>query len=344
MFKRKTLFIVGAGAGYDIRMPIGTKLAEVVANKVHIELDDFDRPTSAESARILQYATNGDHSKDQIMVDAGRIIRGGIQLTNSIDDFLHLHQHNSAVVRMGKVAIVKAILEAEKGSRLWIDPSNKYNTLNLTDLSPTWYVQFMRLLCKGVPLKDVESIFKNVSFITFNYDRCIEHFLINALTPLYNITSDKARRLCENINVLHPYGTVGPLPGWRGKGNFVDFGSNKADIGQLADSIRTYTETTDDTAELNAIKQTVGESEVIVFLGFGFHQPNMQMLNPARESSAQVFAMAYGYSENLCKLTCRDIGEHLGMRGRASVPGGIHIRSDLDCPKFFQEFGRQIAS
>ena len=63
MFNRRTLFIVGAGAGYDIGMPIGTKLAEIVAKKVDIELDEFDRPTNRDGGRILKIATKGDSSK-----------------------------------------------------------------------------------------------------------------------------------------------------------------------------------------------------------------------------------------------------------------------------------------
>ena len=181
-----------------------------------------------------------------------------------------------------------------------------------------------------------------MSFITFNYDRCIEHFLINALTPLYNITPEKARKLCENINVLHPYGIVGPLPGWKAKGPPVEFGSSKADISSLADSIRTYTETTHDAAELDAIRQTVAESEVIVFLGSGFHQPNMKMLSPGHEVRAQVFAIVYKCGENLCKLLHEDIGVLLDMGNRANDPGVVRIRSDLDCPNLFQSLAGKL--
>ena len=33
MFNRKTLFIIGAGAGFDIGMPVGRQLAEDIARR-----------------------------------------------------------------------------------------------------------------------------------------------------------------------------------------------------------------------------------------------------------------------------------------------------------------------
>jgi hypothetical protein len=345
MFNRKTVFVVGAGAGFDIGMPIGTKLAEIVADKVNVQTDEFGKHTRRGDANLLSIASGGDRSKLAALQAAGRIIAGGIQLTNSIDDFLHLHQGNSEVVRIGKVAIVRAILESEKASPLFIDPSNIYNRMDLTKLSKTWYVKFMRILSKEVPLKSVDSIFKNVSFITFNYDRCIEHFLINALSPLYGITQDHARKLCESVVMHHAYGSVGSLPGWKSDlGAPVGFGGYNADVSALANSIRTYTETARDQQEIEAIRATVSQAEVMVFLGFGFHQPNMRLLSPGRQVKAQVFAMAYQCSQLQRDLALDDIGGMLQAGTWARDPLNVRIRADLDCPAMFDEFGRLMAS
>ena len=43
----------------------------------------------------------------------------------------------------------------------------------------TWLVKFMYMLGRGVPKENVREIFDNVSFIVFNYDRCVEFFLRN---------------------------------------------------------------------------------------------------------------------------------------------------------------------
>ena len=39
MFNRKTLFVIGAGAGYDIGVPIGRQLAEDIARRTNVALD-----------------------------------------------------------------------------------------------------------------------------------------------------------------------------------------------------------------------------------------------------------------------------------------------------------------
>lgn len=39
MFNRKTLFVIGAGAGFDIDMPVGRNLAEAIYQRTRINLD-----------------------------------------------------------------------------------------------------------------------------------------------------------------------------------------------------------------------------------------------------------------------------------------------------------------
>lgn len=40
MLGRRTLFIIGAGAGFDIQMPMGDKLARWIAEYVKISFED----------------------------------------------------------------------------------------------------------------------------------------------------------------------------------------------------------------------------------------------------------------------------------------------------------------
>jgi hypothetical protein len=72
---------------------------------------------------------------------------------------------------------VKAILEAENKSSLYFNPQS-HQTIAFSDNAETWLVKFMRILSQERRLEDVEKIFDKVSFIVFNYDRCLEHFLV----------------------------------------------------------------------------------------------------------------------------------------------------------------------
>jgi hypothetical protein len=90
------------------------------------------------------------------------------------------HRTNERVNFYGKATIVKAVLEAETKSKLYID-RNKGQKFYADQVRGTWFVKFMYALGRSLPKEDVREIFNNVSFVIFNYDRCIEHFLWHAL-------------------------------------------------------------------------------------------------------------------------------------------------------------------
>ncbi|WP_426533655.1 hypothetical protein [Bradyrhizobium sp. McL0615] len=65
MFNRKTLFIVGAGAGFDIDIPAGRALAEDIARRTTIKLDHgyvgagtADRDLALNFFEMIQRATS----------------------------------------------------------------------------------------------------------------------------------------------------------------------------------------------------------------------------------------------------------------------------------------------
>jgi hypothetical protein len=59
MLGRDTLFIIGAGAGHDIEMPMGEKLATMIADNVNVVIEDHGRTK---------------RSGDDTMIDALRIV------------------------------------------------------------------------------------------------------------------------------------------------------------------------------------------------------------------------------------------------------------------------------
>jgi len=97
----------------------------------------------------------------------------------TIDDFLDLHRDNSNVNLFGKAAIVKTILEAERASKLAFEKVDGRDVFKPEKLANTWFLKFMHMLSRSVP--NAREIFANVAFVIFNYDRCVEHFLYNAL-------------------------------------------------------------------------------------------------------------------------------------------------------------------
>jgi hypothetical protein len=162
-------------------------------------------------------------------------------------------------------------------------------------LANTWFLKFMHMLGRGIPKADARQIFDNVSFIIFNYDRCVEHFLYNALQKLYGIQAAEAADILAECTIIHPYGQVGTylLPA-RG----VPFGASSADYRQLTQQIKTYTEQIAAADVMAEIAAEFHRAECIVFLGFAYHTQNMRLLKPAEPLKVkQVFGTAYGMSD-----------------------------------------------
>ena len=89
------------------------------------------------------------------------------------------------------MAIVKSILEADaEASSTLINRTPKPHVV--ANFENSWIVKFIRVLNRGVPFADRRKLFNNVAFIVFNYDRCLEHFLLHAIRQLYLIAEPEA--------------------------------------------------------------------------------------------------------------------------------------------------------
>lgn len=302
MFRKRTLFVVGAGASAEVGLPVGTELAKIIGNKLDIRFDDFGQRHIGSGDKDL-FGQFHQQYRDEIneYQKACWLIRDGILLSNSIDDFLDVHGNNERVRRVGKASIVKAILEAERSSTLYFDTTNPHNKLNLGPIADTWFTKLMRMLGRGLPLEQVELVFDNIAFIVFNYDRCIEHFLFYALRQLYSISDQRAAEIMGKLRIIHPYGTIGGLP-------FMDsapisFGGGGERLREpylaLSDRIRTYTEQIKDASEVEEIREQVSTAGSIVFLGFAFHDQNLDLLRPKTSQAARnIWGTAYGMSDS----------------------------------------------
>lgn len=268
MFRRQTLFVVGAGASAEFGLPLGTLLARQITNKMDIRFErGFDFVGSGDRRLYEQLINSKRQDADQWQPAAMRI-RDGLPFAQSIDDFLDQRRSDRYINLYGKSAICQAILEAERESKLYFNPSNRDEPFDAVALTDTWLVKFMYMLCRGVPREKVAHIFEHVDFIIFNYDRCIEHFLISALERAYSITQQDAAAIVDELQVLHPYGSVGRL-------GQVSFGNSGANCVALAEEIKTYTEQADEKTVLHKILDRVDRAECIVFLGFAYHRQNM---------------------------------------------------------------------
>jgi hypothetical protein len=316
MLSSKTVFIVGAGASQEADMPVGSGLRDIIAEKLHIRVKSGGKFVGRGDVAILEELHRRRSSELKSYREACELISGGIRYSASIDDFIDIHRDEPKVAVCGKLAIAASILEKERSSKLYVDPSNIHNTIDLGKIQNTWYLAFIRLL--EVPKGELARLFENVTIICFNYDRCIEQFLVHAITKQYGVNQEQAKVLIGNLQMFRPYGSVGDIFGG------VPFGSSSLPpLEDVVRSLRTYTEQGADKTTLQAMKAVVLAAKMLVFLGSAFHENNLTLLMPpknAHNETKRIFATRKGISDADLARVHYALSELRSMKPPIDVP------------------------
>jgi hypothetical protein len=185
---------------------------------------------------------------------------------------------------------------------------------------------------------DIRDIFKNASFITFNYDRCLEHYLFHSIQDLYRLNENDAADVMSALKVLRPYGQVGSLEWQRKAKHRVKFGGKDYDdIGGLSEEIKTFNEQIQDKELLEAVHTTINNANRIVFLGFHFHKQNTDLLTVTNESGTirpSVFATTKDRSGPEQKMIDERITKITGVN---RPPKSIELLS-MGCKDLFRTY------
>lgn len=224
----------------------------------------------------------------------------------SIDNLLDAHRSDPDIAILGKLAIAKTILNAERSSKLFHDQISG-RPFPLSDVAGTWLLPMFQLLTEGVAKEDASTIFDNVTFVVFNYDRCLEVFLPVALKAYYGFNDGEASEITKKATIIHPYGRVGEF----GEGvslATVAFGADRYNLRKVAEGIRTFSEGLRYDSYRDKIQDSVAAADQIVFLGFAFHPLNMEILSVTSPSSiTKVFGTTVGLSDAAVRSVESDI-------------------------------------
>jgi hypothetical protein len=346
MFDRPTALIIGAGAGFDIEMPMGDRLAGLIAEAVDFNIRSGDvLKGDARIAQALQNQASGDWGQ---YVDAGKMIAQGIRYSRSIDNYVHAHSDKEAVKVLAKIAIVQTILDAEKGSDISIERKVHPPTFkNEPKAYGSWLTELFTVLRDGViEAKNLDKIFDNLTIINFNYDRCIEHYLFHLMQRLYPSKGEGyvTELINAKLKVVHPYGVVGKLP-WQSKVDAVRFGGeeNGNDLGKLSEHIRTYNEEVDDKEKINEIRKAIEEARRMVFLGFHFHKQNVELLSPDKDQPDYSGGAVVVYATQVNRAPADvEIIETIRLpsilHGKKTLPSSS-FKTERGCKELFRDFG-----
>ena len=357
MFNNKTLIVIGAGASKEAGLPTGYELKQRIADLLDIRFRfspllriDAPEPTGDDLIKdaLNEYSRkHNPHSPGDInpYLNAAWRIRDAMPQASSIDTFIDNHHGDKEIELCGKLAIARSILEAEKKSLMYFDKTKDSANINFSSLVGTWFESFWHLLIENCSRDDLPKRLSSLALIVFNYDRCIEHFLYHSLQNYYGLSEIEAAKIIRNIEIYHPYGKVGHLR-WQQDDNSIGFGEEPHPIGllTLADQIKTFSEGTDtNSSEVVTIRQKLCEANIIIFLGFAFHQMNLDLLKPTIISSHDSRSVAYyATSKGISLSNCDIIKSKLNsLNGKDAKL--IEIKNNLTCSQFFHEYWMSLS-
>lgn len=336
MFRDNTVFVVGAGASAEFGLPLGDQLLKLIKANSEFHVNGYTLINGVDE--IYKCIVNRYTKHDDIIngcLEAMGEINRAIDFAGSIDEFINRHNDDAIIAEVGKLQIAYAISEAERYSRFAL-MADQMDHLLPNDLSDTWINTFAQLLFDGVRNNEVDLIGNNITIICFNYDRCIELFLTDAIFKTFRgISYEQAFHIVERMNIIHPYGSLGSL-------NDHPFGKKATaqDIRAMSESIVTWSESqcSDITPKIQA---AMLGATTVVFLGFAFAPQNMKLLTVQNsfdvdEQGVETFATAYGYNSVIDDRLKGKILDLYSGQSYSINTDRVHIQYDMKCADFLK--------
>ena len=328
------VFVVGAGASHEYGLPLGGQLITRIADSLTFGLlseTGFRGPVA--TALLSQGFSLAD------VQDAAKWLSFGLTSQVSIDRLIGARREAPLQVRLGKLAIAEAIFRAEHESEklypLAVSKDDAIIRQKLFESRDSWLGQLMLHLGGGLNRTTIKRAFEGVTFVVFNYDRCIELHLYNLLRFAFQMEKDEACDTLQSISIHHVYGSLGPLT-FRSSGD-VNFGDFGADLNASADRIRTFTEDSDNST-LIPIHIAMQEADKVVYLGFGYEELNCRLIVRDGKNIEAHKAWGTAYYDPLERDLRRDALQNL-LGGAAAIEGRFE---NWEARHFMARKGRSI--
>lgn len=358
MFKRNTVLVVGAGCSAEFGLPAGYSLKHRIADELSrvgriSENGGFTVISSSGSDEQLRWAIEhaGRERGSREWLQIANGLASGIRHAPSIDNYLRLHNDDEPVVEIGKIAIAREIMRAERSCPIGtgkLDLPSIKKALTVGEREPNlWLEELVAHAQLDVNRSDMGRMFENLTIITFNYDRVIEHYLFHAIRDLARLTDAEAGHAMSRLEIIHPYGKIGRLPWQKDDGSPVlPFGGASALHGMAVVNggkrLRTFTETVDDEEILDGIRRCIHEAKQLVFMGFSYMPENLRLLSAPKPTMIEaIFATRLGESDSNTKIAFNNIRQ----MAQTKLFGPEVIRwQNATAGDFLHEFGRELTS
>ncbi|MCH8902489.1 MAG: hypothetical protein IIA45_01035 [Bacteroidetes bacterium] len=249
MIRNKTLFILGAGASKPYDYPSGRGLKKLVLQNTS-----------------KQMGKNNHDLYDWLSIDPKKVIEFNKKLSTgpygTVDELLIKQKEFKDV---GTTAIATVLTTLENYDRFTHDDDN-------------WYLHLFQRMTIDAPTLD-DFYDNNVNFITFNYDRSLEHYLYTSLAEMYPEDSEMVVDALKSIDIIHFHGCLCDLPFQNPSGFKYEPKFNFNKISAASENIKFPSLEKADKKLKHRIDQLIFTSKIICFLGFGYHELNMRELS-----------------------------------------------------------------
>lgn len=323
MIKRKTVFVLGAGAHIPYGFPDGRGL---IAKIIGFLPSTGGRGTGTGGFTEVfwdLYSSSLGQLGSLYVQFRRELAQSGHA---SIDSFLATHASRMGYPELGKLAVAYALLPLEF----------KYTfARGAKDDWMSYLFEYMFHGCRDSIDDFVAN--NNVSFVTFNYDRTLEHFFAIRLAATYGVDMAKAWEAAKRIPIVHVYGSLGGvLPSLTHRAvrsepvNPFEFGNppgtgpyTPIEIKHAAESIRLMYEDRSDHSGVMEAQLLLRGAECVCFLGFGFDPDNIERMDLGSccmPTQPGKFVVATRYK----------VGDGEWTRTQVRMPGIFNYRVDRD--------------
>jgi hypothetical protein len=281
MISNKTVFILGAGAHIPYGFPSGKALIkDVIASLSHSKINPYLSLTTLPQRCGIDPMDVQDSNLGNFinaLSNAGQA---------SIDTFLNSNQHMSGFDIVGKIGISQTLLKIENDT-FHTNSDIKHDAYD-------WFEYLFEKMCEGITSASQFVSDNKITFVTFNYDRLLEHKFFVGIKNSFGISDDiEVLELVNSIPIHHVYGSLGSFTP-------NSFGN----LSLWADSFKTIQTIHEaQKSKSNALKDSINamsQADIICILGFGFHRENISLLtlpDMIEKISGIVFACRLGLTD-----------------------------------------------
>jgi hypothetical protein len=285
MITKPTVFVLGAGSMTDYGFPIGWELVREV-------VQGFSK-----NAELRSLLLNNSGFQEQQLDKYLEALDGSAQ--NSVDAFLE-EQHDHLEIGIATMSMV--LVRRENTAKLYQDGNPQTN-----------WLRYLLMHLRGTSFEEFHR--NAVSFVTFNYDRSLEHFLCRTLAHTFSKSEPESGEVIKKIPIIHLHGRLGYLP-WEGEKSGPCRPYETTITRDVVNTCIREVKVVHRTTEINAqefaqAKALLAKADRVYFLGVGFNNRNLERIGVKQLQANKARATGVGLTQHEYDDVHRSIGDHL---------------------------------